>query len=176
MLAHDLLLLKEVEQFLFDEAALIDDRRFNEWLELLDDEFRVYMPISRNVRYDQEAAAVTRERQDMSWFDEGKDTISQRISQIATGLHWAEEPRSRTTHLITNVRVDEVQPSVAAAERVTVRCSFMVYRNRGQTETDHLVGRRIDQLRKKDGAWRVLRREVHLAQTVLLAKNLTTFF
>lgn len=176
MSVQELLLQREVEQFLYAEAALIDDRRFADWLELLDDDFRVFTPITRNVRYDQSPAEKTREKQEMAWFDEGKETIAQRVAQIATGLHWAEEPRSRTTHLITNVRITEVVPNVAELETVTAKSAFMIYRNRGLDETDYLIGRRTDVLRKTGDGWRVLRREVDLAQTVLLAKNLTTFF
>lgn len=176
MSVEELLLQREIEQFLFNEAALIDDRRFTEWLDLLHEEFRLFTPITRNVRYDRVASEKTRKKQDICWFDEGKDTVTQRVAQIATGLHWAEEPRSRTTHLITNIRLSDVTPDVASADSVTARSAFMLYRNRGQDETDYLIGRRVDVLRKVGCGWKVLRREVDLAQTVLLAKNLTSFF
>lgn len=170
------MLQRDIENFLYAEAALIDDRRFAEWLDLLADDFRVFVPITRNVRYDQSANEKTRECQDMSWFDEGKETISQRVAQIATGLHWAEEPRSRTVHMISNVRIADVKAGVGGAEEVTVNSAFMVYRNRGLDEKDCMVGRRIDIVVRAEGGWKLKRREVDLAQSVLLAKNLTTFF
>ena len=59
---------------------------------------------------------------------------------------------------------------------VGVRSRFIVYRNRVETETDFLVGKREDLLRREDGDWRIARRKIVLDQSVLLAKNLTMFF
>lgn len=171
-----LLLEREVEQFLFDEAELLDAREFSAWLNLLDEEFRLYVPIRQNVRYDMKDQELSGEQRDMCWFDEGKETVRQRTEQIATGLHWAEEPRSRTTHMISNVRVKEIGTGEAGGDVVTVSSAFFLYRNRGQVESDFLVGRRLDRLRRNGDSWKILRREVYLSQSVLLAKNLTTFF
>jgi 3-phenylpropionate/cinnamic acid dioxygenase small subunit len=69
-----------------------------------------------------------------------------------------------------------VTPSGSSApSEVTVRSRFLVYRNRVETETDVLVGKREDVLRRVDGSWRIARRVVVLDQSVLLAKNLTFF-
>jgi 3-phenylpropionate/cinnamic acid dioxygenase small subunit len=57
-----------------------------------------------------------------------------------------------------------------------VRCRFLVYRNRVETETDLLVGKREDLLRRTGSGWRIARRKVMFDQNVLLAKNLTFFF
>ncbi|AMS40127.1 3-phenylpropionate/cinnamic acid dioxygenase subunit beta [Aminobacter aminovorans] len=171
-----ILLEREVERFLYDEAELLDARQFSAWLDLLDDEFRLYVPITQNVRYDMKDQELSGEQRDMCWFDEGKETIRQRVEQIATGLHWAEEPRSRTTHMISNVRIKEAAGGEANGHVVSVSSAFLLYRNRGQIETDFLVGRRLDRLRRHEGSWKIERREVHLSQSVLLAKNLTTFF
>ena len=171
-----LLLVREIEEFLYHEADVLDDRQFEAWLDLLTNDIRYWMPMRRNVKFGEQARENTRERQDMNWFDEGKMTLQQRVQQIMTGIHWAEEPASRVTHMVTNVEVVDAVPSVAAPSEVTVTCRFLVYRNRLQDETDFLVGKRRDVLRKVDGAWKIARREIFLDQTVLLAKNLTVFF
>ena len=57
-----------------------------------------------------------------------------------------------------------------------MKCRFFVYRNRLETETDMLVGRREDKLRREGGRLRIARRKIILDQSVLLAKNLTMFF
>jgi len=57
-----------------------------------------------------------------------------------------------------------------------VRCRFLVYRNRVETETDFLIGKREDTLRKSNGGWKIAERKITLDQNVLLAKNLTFFF
>jgi len=178
--AH-LLLTHEVAEFLYREAELLDERRYDEWLALLADDLRYWMPMRRNVKFGEEAREFTREAQDIVWFDEGKDTLTRRVRQIQTGIHWAEEPMSRISHLVTNVRLVEATPSAAEAREVTARCRFLIYRNRVETETDILVGKREDVLRRPNDSeggdgWQIARRKIILDQNVLLSKNLTFFF
>jgi 3-phenylpropionate/cinnamic acid dioxygenase small subunit len=171
-----LLLKQDVEAFLFHEANLLDDRRYEEWLDLLTDDVRYWVPMRRNVKFGELEREFTREGQDINWFDEGKATLTQRVNQILTGVHWAEEPLSRISHLVTNVEIVEATSTIAEPEEVSLRCRFIIYRNRVETETDILVGRREDTLRRVDGGWQIAKRRVLLDQNVLLAKNLTFFF
>jgi 3-phenylpropionate/cinnamic acid dioxygenase small subunit len=171
-----LLLHREIEEFLYAEAELLDTRRFDEWLALFADDVRYWMPMRRNVPHDDPVREFTREGADVNWFDEGKDTLGRRVAQIQTGIHWAEEPPSRICHMISNVQILQIAPPAPAApSEVTVRCRFLVYRNRVETETDVLVGKREDVLRRVGGCWKIARRMVVLDQSVLLAKNLTFF-
>ena len=174
-IAH-LLLKEEIEEFLFQEAELLDERKFEEWLDLLTDDIRYWMPMRRNVKFGELDREFTREGQDINWFDEGKDTLERRVKQILTGVHWAEEPLSRICHFVTNVQLLNVAPSASEPTEVSVKCRFLVYRNRVQTETDFLIGKREDTLRKVEGAWKIAQRKIILDQNVLLAKNLTFFF
>src|SRR5258708_12227896 len=105
-----LLLAQEIAEFLYREAELLDERRYADWLALLADDLRYWMPMRRNVKFGEEAREFTREAQDIAWFDEGKDTLTRRVRQIQTGIHWAEEPMSRISHLVTNVRLVEATP------------------------------------------------------------------
>jgi 3-phenylpropionate/cinnamic acid dioxygenase small subunit len=171
-----LLLKQQIEDFLYHEAELLDERRYEDWLALLADDVRYWMPMRRNVKFGELEREFTREGQDINWFDEGKDTLTRRVQQILTGVHWAEEPLSRLCHMVSNVQLLHVQPSVAAPAEVTVKCRFLIYRNRVETETDVLVGKREDVLCRVDGQWKIRQRKVILDQNVLLAKNLTFFF
>jgi 3-phenylpropionate/cinnamic acid dioxygenase small subunit len=78
--------------------------------------------------------------------------------------------------MISNVQVLATDLADPTPTEVTVRSRFLLYRNRVETETDFLVGRREDVLRRVDGGWRIARRRIVLDQSVLLAKNLTVFF
>ena len=158
-----MLLKQEIEAFLYHEVELLDERRYEEWLELLADDVRYLMEF-------------TREGLDINWFDEGKDTLTRRVQQILTGVHWAEEPLSRICHMISNIQLLHVRPAVLEPVEVAVKCRFLIYRNRVETETDILVGKREDVLRRVNGQWKVTQRKVILDQNVLLAKNLTFFF
>lgn len=171
-----LLLKNEIEEFLFQEAELLDERKFEEWLGLLTDDIRYWMPMRRNVKFGELDREFTREGQDINWFDEGRETLERRVQQILTGVHWAEEPLSRICHFVTNVQILNAAPSASDPAEVSVKCRFLVYRNRVQTETDFLIGKREDTLRKVEGAWKIAQRKIILDQNVLLAKNLTFFF
>jgi 3-phenylpropionate/cinnamic acid dioxygenase small subunit len=170
-----LLLQQEIEEFLYREADLLDERRYEEWLALVAEDVRYWMPMRRNVKVGEAEREFTRAGQDINWFDEGKETLTRRVKQILTGMHWAEEPVSRISHMVSNVRLLEVNPSAAEPAEVTIRCRFLVYRNRVETETDILVGKREDVLRRADGQWQIARRKIVLDQNVLLTKNLTFF-
>jgi 3-phenylpropionate/cinnamic acid dioxygenase small subunit len=173
-MTHDhLLLTLEIAQFLYAEAELLDERRHDEWLALLADDIRYWMPMRRNVKYGDEAREFTRETEDISWFDEGKETLTRRVRQIKTGIHWAEEPQSRITHMVSNVMLLDVSPD---GQEVTAKSRFLIYRNRVETETDLLVGKREDTLRRAGDTWQIARRKIILDQNVLLTKNLTFFF
>ena len=118
----------------------------------------------------------TRAGQDISWFDEDKWTLTKRVDQILTGVHYAEEPLSRITHMVSNVQIKAVRPTVDGVRELDVSSRFLVYQNRVEYETYTFVGRRHDTLRLTDGGWKIARREILLEQSILLAKNLTTFF
>ena len=171
-----LLLAHEVAEFLYREAELLDERRYAAWLELLADDIRYWMPMRRNVKFGEDAREFTREGTDIAWFDEGKETLTRRVRQIETGIHWAEEPQSRIAHLVSNVQIAEASPSFEDARQVAVKCRFLIYRNRVETETDLLVGKREDVLRRAADGWQIARRKIVLDQNVLLSKNLTFFF
>jgi 3-phenylpropionate/cinnamic acid dioxygenase small subunit len=173
-----LLLKEEVEDFLASEADILDARRYGAWLLLLTEDIRYWMPMARNVASEDLGREYTLEGEDANWIDEGIETLRQRVAQLATGLHWAEQPPSRTTHMISNLRIlasgDDLKYD--GAQEVKTRCRFMVYRNRLEDEQDIFVGKRNDTLRRVDGAWKIARREIYLDQNVMLSKNLSVFF
>ena len=171
-----LLLKQEIEDFLYHEADLLDERRYEDWLALVAEDVRYWMPMRRNVKVGEPEREFTRAGQDINWFDEGKETLTRRVKQILTGMHWAEEPVSRISHMVSNVQLLEVNPSAAEPVEATVKCRFLIYRNRVETETDFLVGKREDLLCRVDGQWKIARRKIVLDQNVLLTKNLTFFF
>src|ERR1700756_5124069 len=116
-------LTREVEQFLYREARLLDERRFHEWLELLTDDVRYWMA-GRTNRYPRRSKAITilapdryveddmTKEDELAIFDEDKQTLGQRVARLDTGMAWAEDPPAPRRHLITNI---EVEPGDAAS-------------------------------------------------------------
>lgn len=167
----------DVEDFYYRESDLLDERRFREWLDLLADDILYFMPIRRNVKFGQHAAREnTKQGEGVSWFDEDKWTLGKRVDQILTGVHYAEEPLSRITHMVTNVQITAVRPDLDKPSELNVTSRFLLYQNRVQYETYTFVGRRHDTIRNTEQGWKIARREILLEQNILLAKNLTMFF
>jgi 3-phenylpropionate/cinnamic acid dioxygenase small subunit len=167
----------DMEDFLYAEADLLDNRQFRDWLNLLAEDMTYFMPIRRNVKFGQHAQREnTVQGSGISWFDEDKWTLTKRVDQILTGVHYAEEPLSRVCHMVSNVQVLGATPSLEAPQEVEVRCRFLVYQNRIEYETYTFVGKRTDLIRKTSDGWKIARRAILLDQNVLLAKNLSTFF
>lgn len=176
-------LLREVEQFLYREARLLDSRRFREWLELFADDIRYWM-VSRTNRYPKHSKAISildparyveddiTAEDELAILDEDKGTLTARVDRLDTGMAWAEDPPSRTRHMISNI---EVEPGENEAE-LKVYSNFIVYRSRAETEEDFYVGAREDVLRRVEGTLRIARRRLVLDQNVLSAKNVSIFF
>jgi 3-phenylpropionate/cinnamic acid dioxygenase small subunit len=167
-------LMREIEDLLYREADLLDERQYEAWLDLFTDDVVYWMPLRKNVPWEERTRDITSE-DDIAWIHDDKATLIKRVKQIMTGIHWAEEPLSRVSHLFTNIRLAEPLEAVLEMPQFTVKSRFFVYRNRLETETDFLVGRREDVLRRVDGQLRFARRKIILEQSVLMAKNLTVF-
>jgi 3-phenylpropionate/cinnamic acid dioxygenase small subunit len=168
----------EVEQFYYEEAELLDDGRFADWLELLADDLDYWMPTRTNRLRRQQALSIAA-RGEAAFYDETKESLAWRIRRFDSGMAWAEDPPSRTRHLITNVVVRHVDPSQHrefSVDDLEVRSAFLVYRNRLQREENIFAGRRTDILRRVSAGLQVARRVVLLDQNVLQAKNISTFF
>jgi 3-phenylpropionate/cinnamic acid dioxygenase small subunit len=168
---QELLLQHDVEQFLYKEARLLDERRLVEWSDLLADELHYWMPMRRNIKFGDWDLEFTSAETEINWFDEGKDILAGRIRQIDTGVHWPEEPVSRFEHLISNVEVVSDEGG-----EIRVNSKFHCYQNRLQDEVNQWVGRREDLLRRDpETRFKIVKRKIILAQNVMLPKVLNTF-
>jgi biphenyl 2,3-dioxygenase subunit beta len=163
---------REIERFLYHEAELLDERRWREWLDLFGPDARYRMPVRTNLFRRDAAKADTRDGC-LVIFDDNRATLEARVAQLEMDSHWAEEPPSRTRHMVTNVRVTEIESS-DSLPRYLVRSAFLCYRNRLETEVNLLVGERTDILRRDDRL-QIVERTILLDQSTFLAKNLTIF-
>jgi 3-phenylpropionate/cinnamic acid dioxygenase small subunit len=159
----------ELMAFYIREAWLLDERRLIEWLDLFTDDLLYFMPRRKNVRRKELHRELT-ELGDLAILEEDKRYLTMRVARLDTGMAWAEDPPSRTRHLIGNL---EAQPLTKG--EVQARTAFLVYRSHLETDHQLLSGYREDVLRRVDGAWKVARRTIVLDANVLLDKNLSVF-
>ena len=162
----------EIEQYYFGEAALLDGREYRTWFALLADDIRYRMPLRFN--RNQRERELSADHQSFL-FDEDKASLDMRIKRLETGMAWAEEPPSRTRHMITNVRV---RTDANDANKVFAESYFHLYRSRLERQVDQLVGVRYDCLRRADSdvRWLIVDRYIVLDQSTVLANNLSMFF
>ena len=166
-------LQQQVEQFLYHEAQLLDEREFDRWLALMSDDIHYFMP----TRYTTTRRAAGEEfsaADQAALFDEDKQNLTIRVRRLHTGMAWAEEPPSRTRHMVSNV---QIHPT-ANADELEVECNFMLYRSRLERDVDIFVGARRDLLRQSDSpaGYQIARRYIALDQTTILAPNMSVFF
>lgn len=156
----------EVHHFLVAEAELLDDRRFEEWLELFTDDVHYTAPMRvhrKNPAPDVIEANLL--------FDENKASLGLRVKRLYTDVAWAEDPPSLTRRLVTNIRV-----TPAAEDELAVKSNLLLFRSRGDMGSHDLIcGQREDTLRRVDGDLRIARRRTLLDQASLGTKNLAVF-
>ncbi|HEY0674787.1 MAG TPA: aromatic-ring-hydroxylating dioxygenase subunit beta [Immundisolibacter sp.] len=117
-------LQQEIEQFLYAEAALLDAREFDVWLSLLADDLHYFMPIRRTLQRRERGLEISAP-DEVALFDEDKPSMVVRVRRLHTGMAWAEEPPSRTRHLVSNVRIGQLPGG-----EFSVRSYFALHRNR----------------------------------------------
>jgi p-cumate 2,3-dioxygenase beta subunit len=133
--------VRDIERFLYDEAALLDEWRLLDWLELLTEDCRYLVP-SPDAR-DADDPTKT-----LFVIADDYQQIVGRVTRLESEAAFVERPRSRTRHLVTNIRVEPESRDV-----FSVSSNFMVYRSRRGVE-DMFVGRYRHRLVSGDD-WRL---------------------
>ena len=160
----------DLMQFYIREAWLLDDRKFRDWLDLFTDDAFYFMPRRRNVQrkdLERELSDVG----DLAIFEDDKTYLSMRVDRLDTGTAWAEDPPSRTRHLVGNLVVDPLPNG-----EVKAKTAFILYRSHHETDENLFAGSREDTLRQVAGQWKIAQRIIVLDANVILAKNLSVFF
>ena len=170
-----------VQQFLYREARLLDERRFDEWFELFTEDCLYWMPTRYNRLRDGtgEQWPVDAEVEDesgLAYFEDNHRMLRRRIDRLKTGMAWAEDPPSRTRHVISNVEAEDGE----APGEIVARSAFLAYRSRNEgvgEDEDFFSGMREDVLRGDgNGSFQIVRRKIVPDFVVINAQNLSIFF
>jgi p-cumate 2,3-dioxygenase subunit beta len=108
---------REVENFLYAEADLLDRWQLDAWLELFTDDCRYVVPTTDLPSGDP--------GRDLVYIDDGHVQLEGRIRRLQSRHAYREYPSSRTRRIISNVRVVEDHP-----DEIVVEANFVVYRFR----------------------------------------------
>src|SRR5229473_5084078 len=117
---------QEAEDLLYKEAALLDEWRLDEWLELLTDDATYQIPPTDVPEGDA--------RNTLFIIADDAVRIRSRVKQLLGKFAWAENPHSRTRRMIANVRVLGVD-----GDNILATANFVVYRMRYES-VDTYIG------------------------------------
>jgi 3-phenylpropionate/cinnamic acid dioxygenase small subunit len=143
-----MLSVKECEDFLVHEARLLDDARFDEWLALFTPKATYWVPSEP----DQQSPLDT-----VSLMYDDRRLLETRIRRLASPRIYSQEPRSRTSRVVTNVTV-ETAPEIA---RRSVRSKFMIVEYR-RDQQRLFAGTYFHELELHGGAIRIASKRVNL--------------
>lgn len=167
MTAVDTALETEARTFLYREALLLDSGDLQGWLGILAPDISYWVPVraTRYGRREEEFSTIS------AHFDETLFSLTMRVDRLATRYAWAEDPPSRSRHMVSNVLI-----LAAEGAHIQVASNLLLLRTRfddGRVES--LSGSRVDTLRRVEGGLELARREVYLDQTTLPVGSITTF-
>jgi p-cumate 2,3-dioxygenase beta subunit len=137
----------EVEDFLYHEAALLDDWKLSDWEALLADDACYYVPPNDHLESDH--------RSTLFLVADDRERIRQRVIRINDPNCHAEYPKSRTRRMISNVRILSVD-----GDLVTVTANFVCYRFRRYERIREYVGAYRYVLRRTGDSFRIKERRV----------------
>lgn len=139
----------DVEDFLYHEAAVLDDWQLDEWLALLTDDATYRVPSNDRPGADPQNTLFT--------IADDIQRLRARVTRLKDAHAHAESPHSRTRRMISNVRVLAVGDG-----ELRVTANFVVYRFRRDERIRTFVGNYRYTLRLQDGRLRIAAREAVL--------------
>lgn len=160
---------QEVLQFLVLEAALLDQRRYEDWMNLMSEDIEYRMPV--RVTTPGDVAETT--LRDMDHFRENHFSLSKRVERLYTEYAWTEDPPSRVRHFVTNVLTYRLPSS---PDEVVVHSYVLMFRSRADYREPELISaERTDRLVRNDAGWQITRRDILVDESVLRTQNLAIF-
>jgi phthalate 3,4-dioxygenase beta subunit len=157
-----------VNDFLYEEAELLDERRHHDWLERLTGDVVYRMPVRVTSAHSLEDSTLAH----LSHFDEDRYSLEKRVQRFSTDHAWAEDPPSRTRRHVSNIRAWHGD----AEDELIVRSSLLLFRSRGDAHgPDLLSAGRTDLLRIVDDRLLLAHREILVDESVLRTQNLAIF-
>src|SRR5215831_16907106 len=137
------------EEFLIQEARLLDERRFRDWMELFAEDGTYWVPAVP----DQESSF-----DQASLFYDDRDLMRTRVERLEHPRIHVQTPPSRTAHLVGNVIVEEAD---AAKGEVLVGSTVIMVEYRDEVQRV-FAGRQRHRLRREGASFRIVQKRVDL--------------
>lgn len=145
----DTLTRAQAEDLLFEEADLLDQWKLQEWLALYTDDAAYLVPST-------DLAPGADPAKSLFYIADDRTRMTERVVRLLKKTAHSEFPRSRTRHLVSNVRV-----GAATGEHTPVSAAFVTFRTKNAI-TDTYMGRALYRLQQVDGRWRIREKRCEL--------------
>ncbi len=143
----DLILIREIEEFLFYEARLLDDREFGKWADLFAEDGVYWVPMREG-----QQDPLT----EHSIFHDDKALLDVRVRRLMHPETYAQIPPSRTRHVIGNVELDD-----KTDDALRVRSNLVMFEYR--QDAQRVFGAEVrHHLRRADDGFRIVLKRVDL--------------
>jgi 3-phenylpropionate/cinnamic acid dioxygenase small subunit len=144
----------DAAELLFSEAQLLDERRWDEWLELFTEDAVFWAPAWKN----EDEPTSSPDTELSLIYHQGRSNLADRVWRLRSGLSVASIPLHRTAHAITNVQLSGPTDSAA-----TVKSSWTVHTFNPRRKAQHVFfGRYEHGLRHEGGVWRIASKKILL--------------
>jgi 3-phenylpropionate/cinnamic acid dioxygenase small subunit len=134
--------LREVEQFLFRQADLLDERRWGDFIELFADDGLYWMPASPEQTTGEGVPSI---------FYEDRNLMTVRMKRVTHPHAWSQSPMWGTSHLVSNVAIEKEDPRTG---EITVRSRFHMMEFRRDVSR-HFAGTYRHRLAKTKDGYRI---------------------
>jgi 3-phenylpropionate/cinnamic acid dioxygenase small subunit len=163
-------LYNRIVEFMYEEAALLDQIRLQEWASRLAKDLVYTAPLRQTRAMDQQDSTLVRSVQ--HFHDDWRSIMGRIMRLTGTKSAWAEDPPSRTRRLVTNVLVAKT----AKPDEFSVTSYLLVTRSRfNSPEFDLISAERRDLLRQDGDSFQLARREIIVDQAVIGTPNFAIF-
>jgi 3-phenylpropionate/cinnamic acid dioxygenase small subunit len=139
--------LADCEAFLIDEARLLDEAKFDDWLALFTEEARYWVPSQPN----QDSPVTT-----VSLMYDDRRLLETRVRRLASTRIYSQEPRSRTSRIVANVTIEKRD-----AANVHLRSKFLLTEFR-RNEQRFFAGTSFHTLTVSEGRMKIAFKRVDL--------------
>lgn len=155
--------------FLAEESAALDERRYQDWLDFLDDGFIYQVPVPL-VREDPSLATHSDRA---LLFEATKNVLSMKLGRVGLHYAWSDRPGGVTRHFISSVRAF----AAGAPGTWRVDCNVLATWSRSHGEAVLATAARHDIVSQaRSGEHRILRRRVLLDAEVMSYEQLSIIF
>lgn len=161
----------QISMLLAKEYRILDEERFNDWLDLLHPEIHYWMPGIENRRRENPLEYGFFDSKHMAYFDDAIRDIKRRVSRFSQPSAWAENPGTRNVHIVAGIEAFYGEK----AGEYCVYSTFQNIRSRGLDEEYIFSGRRYDTWSLVDGALKLKKRLILMPNATLTCKNINTF-